>query len=332
MATRHRAARSQALCCLAAQLSMKALLSDDLWRELSARAAGHHRIRAAIAYVTAPHLDFRRGDLLICDASDESVKGGLTSASMLRSFASQGAELYSYPGLHSKVAVIGDLALIGSANLSENAGVQTCEASLLTDDLQVVGLVHGLIEKVKSEAEPIIEDFLRRIELLPVTRVGGLRRTSKTKIEIGKSRVWLVSTRELSDRLVEIEEAFEAIGTEEARKHLKDKGYTVESIRWTGKSRFRSEAKQGDLVVEVFTKRRGNRRYTRVYQAAPLIYRQDEGHWTRFYLEVTVKRPSARWRDTKAKFESLGVTNITPSSERELTGKALGILQLMDQG
>ena len=32
---------------------MKALLSDDLWPELSAQSAGHQRIRAAIAYVLA---------------------------------------------------------------------------------------------------------------------------------------------------------------------------------------------------------------------------------------------------------------------------------------
>src|SRR5260221_14300136 len=105
---------------------MKALLSDDLWRKLSAQSAGHQRIRAAIAYVTAQHLDFRKGDLLICDASDDAIKGGLTSASLLRSFVGKGAEVYSYDGLHSKVAVIDEQALIGSANLSENAGINTC--------------------------------------------------------------------------------------------------------------------------------------------------------------------------------------------------------------
>jgi phosphatidylserine/phosphatidylglycerophosphate/cardiolipin synthase-like enzyme len=69
--------------------------------------------------VTAPHLRFREGDLLICDASDVAITGGLTSVSLLRSFVNQGAQVYSYDGLHSKVAVIDDLALIGSANLSK---------------------------------------------------------------------------------------------------------------------------------------------------------------------------------------------------------------------
>src|SRR5262245_29170909 len=132
---------------------MKALLSDDLWRELSDRSAGHQRIRAAIAYVTAPYLDLRQGDLLSCDASDGAIKGGMTRASLLRSFVTQGAEVYSYDGLHAKAAVIDDYARIDSANLSENAGVNTCEASLLTDDPQVVGLIQGFIVKGKQESQ-----------------------------------------------------------------------------------------------------------------------------------------------------------------------------------
>ena len=92
---------------------MKTLLSDTLWQELAKQSAGHLRLRAAIAYVTAPHLDFRQGDLLVCDASDQAIKGGLTSASLLRTFLDGEAEVYSYEGLHSKVAVIDDKALIG---------------------------------------------------------------------------------------------------------------------------------------------------------------------------------------------------------------------------
>jgi hypothetical protein len=311
---------------------MKALLSDDLWRELSAQSAGHQRIRAAIGYVTAPYLEFRQGDLLICDASDDAIKGGLTSASLLRSFVSQGAEVCSYNGLHSKVAVIDDQALIGSANLSENAGVNTCEASLLTDDLQVVGLIQGFIEKVKGESEPVNEGFLRRIECLPVVRNGGIPRTSKKKIDVGQSKVWLIATRDLSDRLAKAEEAFDQIGMEEAQKHLKSDGYEVRSIRWSGKSRFRLEAKPGDLVMEVFTEKRGKRKrkYVEVYEAAPILYRQDEEKWTRFYLEVPTERSYYSWKDIKTDFASLGVLNITPNSTRELTGKAVGILQIME--
>jgi hypothetical protein len=311
---------------------MKTLLCDDLWSELSANLAGHDRIQAAIAYVTAQHLQFGAGDILICDASDPAIKGGLTSASLLRSFVEQGAEVHSFAGLHAKAAVIDDKAFIGSANLSENAGVATCEAVLLTDDPQVVGLVRGFVEKVKEESTLVTEEFLRRIESLPVIRNGGILRKSKKKIAVGRSRVWFIATRELSEKIAKAEEAMEAVGMKEAEKCIKTRGYEVQSFRWSGKSRFRSEAKAGDLVIEVFTEKRGKRKHIEVYRPAPILYRQDEaeGKWTRFYLECPTERLHYAWRDIKADFARLGVRDITPNSIRELTGKALGILQLME--
>jgi hypothetical protein len=309
---------------------MKALLSDDLWQELSKHTTGYPRLRAAIAYVTAPHLDFSRGDILVCDASDNAIKGCLTSAPLLRTFFDHGAELYSYEGLHSKVAVIDNKAVIGSANLSENASVSTCEAVLLTHDLQVVGLVQGFIEKVKNEAEAINEEFLNRIEAIPVVRKGGWSRKSKKKIAVGTSRVWLISTKPMSDKLAKAEEKFVEIGTKEAEKYLKSSDNEPEPIRWHGKSKFRSEAKGGDLIVQVFTERRGKRKFVEVYRPAPILLRQDEQNWTRFYIEVPKEQVYYAWKEIKADFKSLGVTNITPNSTRELTGKALGILQLME--
>lgn len=309
---------------------MKALLSDDLWRELSELSAKHRRMHAAIAYVTAPHLDFRRGDLLVCDASDQAIRGGLTSASLLRAFFSQGTEVYSYEGLHSKVAVIDDKAVIGSANLSHGACVVTCEAALLTDDVQVVALTRGFVETVKNEAEKVTEEFLARIEAIPVVRVGGWRRGSKKKVEIGESRVWFISTEPLSGKVDRAEAQFVESGTKAAQALLKNADHEVEPIRWHGRSKFRVQAKPGDLIVQVFTEKRGKRTSIEVYRPAPIVHRQDEGKWTRFYVEVPKEQLCYEWKDIKADFKSLGVTDITPNSTRELTGKALGILQLME--
>lgn len=311
-------------------MTMKTLLSDNLWVELASTAAKHVRIHAAISYVTASHINFREGDLLICDASDDAIKGGLTSAATLQSFFDQGAEIYSYDGLHSKVAVIDDKALIGSANLSENAGVGTCEASLLTDDVQIAGLITGFIETLRTESVPIDGQFLQRIAAFPVVRASGISRRSKRKIEIGKSRVWFIATRTLSERIMNAEEALEQEGREEAEKCVEKEGYSVWSIRWAGKSRFRSEAKPGDLVIEAFTEKRGTRKYIQVFRAAPILHRQDNDKWTRFYLEISPDEPYYLWKDVKVEFERIGVTNITPNSTRELTGKALGILAFME--
>jgi len=308
---------------------MKTLLSDALWVELSKKFAKHKRIRAAIAYVTTNHLDFRKGDLLVCDASDSSIKGGKTSASTLRSFFNEGAEIYSYDGLHSKVAIIDEYALIGSANLSENAGVGTCEASLLTDDLQIGGLIQAFVEAVKDESKRVDEKFLKRIEALPVVQAKGITRSSKKKVNIGTSRVWFIATRVLDDKIAEVEAEYESKGLKRAVKNIEKTGYEIRSLRWTGKSRFRAEAKQGDLVIEALTTKRGKRNYVQIFRAASIRHRQDHEKWTRFYIEVPPERKHFLWKDIKAKLDGLGVSGINPNSVKELSGAALGILQRM---
>lgn len=311
---------------------MKKLLSDDLWTSLSEKSKAHKRIHAAISYVTANHLDFHQGDVLVCDASDEAIKSGMTSASVLRTFFNQGAEIFSYDGLHSKVAVIDNYALIGSANLSGNAGVATCEASLFTDDAQLSALILGFIDKVKAESLPVTEEVLQRIEALPVSKTafGFGARKSKTKINVGDSRIWVISTRYLSERIANAEQSFETDGLEEAKQRSDKAGYEICPVRWSGKSRFRSEAKPGDLVIEIFSEVRGTREYVKVYNAAPIVHRQDHDKWTRFYIEIPPDHRHRRWKDVKASFSTLGISNITPNSTRELTGKALGILHLME--
>lgn len=312
---------------------MKELLSDDLWERLSKRFPVHSRLRAAIAYVTAPHLLFGDGDVLVCDASDSAITGGMTSAALLQRFFKAGAELYSYEGLHAKVAVIDDFALLGSANMSSNAGVGTCEASLLTDDAQVVGLVLGFVEKVKEDATPVDAKFLRRISALPVTprkeptRGRKPRKTTKTD-----SRVWIVSTRDLSDRVAEAEAEPEALGMSAAKRKLRNSRYEARSLRWSGRSRFRSEAKVGDLVLEVSPCQDGKRKGFEMYPPAPILHRQEgrAGRWTRFFIEVPVSQPSYDWADVAADFAALGTAKISPKSTRELKPRELGILQLLE--
>ena len=95
-------------------------------------AKAARRRLVAVAYVTTDgHIGFRKNDVLICDASDRAIKGGETSARLLRSLHRKGVELRSQPDLHAKVAVLGRHALIGSCNLS------AASAEDLTESLRV---------------------------------------------------------------------------------------------------------------------------------------------------------------------------------------------------
>ena len=82
---------------------------------------------------------------------------------------------------------------------------------------------------------------------------------------------------------------------------------------------------------QVFTEPRGKRKYIEVYRPAPILHRQDEEKCTWFYVEVPKEQMYYyEWEEIKADFKRLGITNVTPNSTRELTSKALGILQLME--
>lgn len=194
-------------------------------------------------------------------------------------------------------------------------------------------LALGFIENVKADFVPVTAEFLARIGTLPVTpRLEPTTRAKRQKLTVGDSRAWLISTRNLSDRLAEAEAEFDAVGMAAAEPKISDTNYEVRSLRWSGRSRFRREAKAGDLVMEVLTDKGENGKQVEAYFPAPILHRQeaDDDRWTRFYIEVPTERLYYEWTDVAAAFASLGSAKISPNSTRQLTGRELGILQLLE--
>ena len=112
---------------------MDQVLTGDVWAQFGRIANRSDRKIAAIAYFYRDNgLRFRKGDLLICDASERAIANGSTSAKLLAALHERGVELWNLNGLHAKVAVWGDYAVIGSSNLSQSSTMLT-EAALLTN-------------------------------------------------------------------------------------------------------------------------------------------------------------------------------------------------------
>src|SRR5687768_9182913 len=117
---------------------MLRLLSDDLWSEIEARSRRRGNKLAAIAYVSSDSvIRFGDGDTLVVDASDAASRTGQTTARLLRSAYSRGAEVVNLPGLHAKLLVVGGIAVVGSANLSANSR-RLFEAGVLSDEPRLV--------------------------------------------------------------------------------------------------------------------------------------------------------------------------------------------------
>ena len=147
------------------------VVSNRLWSVVGAKSRAASMRRAAIAYVgDSPPMIFGKGDLLVVDASDSSIKSGRTSARVLAAFYKAGAELFSNPHLHAKVMVLDDWAVVGSANASRHSEIVYIEAAVITDRPDITGQVERLISELAERSALINERFLARILRLPVVK------------------------------------------------------------------------------------------------------------------------------------------------------------------
>lgn len=260
------------------------VLGTGLRAELKRLGRHRHEKRAAVAYVTSDEdVAFCKGDILIVDASDAMIAGGQTDAEVLcRAFA-RGALLYNLQGLHAKLFLFGDVAVVGSANLSRSA---LFEAGLVTTDHVVVSGVASLIDEMARRADVIDGAFLDRVSRIPVTRrfslVAKTRGFRPVMVERGH-RTWLVSVEELRDDAFPDEEKIRERGSRAASKNLRNRRSDVSWIRFVGKSRFRDEAEEGDSVIQIYTPLGAKR--SRVLRHSWILRAQEEPTCKRFYVE-----------------------------------------------
>ncbi len=292
---------------------MDKLLTDNVWAQIAKELNSTKRRMAAVAYVTSDrNLKLMRNDVLVCDASENAIKTGQTSAAILQTLSRKGVEMWCRPDLHAKVAVFGRFALIGSSNLSASSENNLTELSLLTDSGQIVAQIRAFIYGLRETSEKIDDDFLGRILKLNVSRQKrGSRRKAKTN-KLG-NKTWLISVKELAEGRFPKEQKFVEQAEEKACTLVVDRDSTVSHIRWVGKSTFRSKARPGDRVVQISTSLNGNRKS--VIAPCTIVWRQDKDNWTRFYYEEPEKCQRLTWAQFQKKAKAHGLSRISRGRE-----------------
>jgi hypothetical protein len=148
---------------------MQVLQGESLWDEISALSIGCRYRQCAVAYVTnTTAVTFSDGDLLIVDASDESIIEGRTSARELEKLFQLGVELHSCSSLHAKVYIFDKWLVIGSCNLSSRSRSSLIEAALVTNNPQALRGAESAIRAIRSKSLRINRAFIQRILQLPV--------------------------------------------------------------------------------------------------------------------------------------------------------------------
>jgi hypothetical protein len=107
--------------------------------------------------------------VLITDASTRAIKSGQTDAKLLRKFNKSGVTIYSREGLHAKVALFGNYAIVGSANMS---GSDLIEASIISDNPVVVSGIAAFIKKLSSKPSKLSADDIEKLCAIEVIRFG----------------------------------------------------------------------------------------------------------------------------------------------------------------
>lgn len=265
---------------------MQRVLSNDLWPEVAKLAKASKRRRAAIAYVTTDKfVKFGKGDTLIVDASDDKIAGAATSAKILLAAHRRGAQLFHCQGLHSKVLLLDNIAVVGSANLSGTSASDLTEAAIVTDHAPTLSSLTTFITELERQTTPLTLAYLKRLcGIKVVRRFSTGKNPKKPIIHLSASRTWLVGVHDIDESRYGDE--LEKIEAEQAEaEELKSSAHSsVGWIRWTGKSGFRSNAKPGDTIIEIW-RPLGKKNPTTVYRRASILSREEDEKCTRFYTE-----------------------------------------------
>jgi hypothetical protein len=268
------------------------------------------RRKAAIAYVTQDLLGFRKGDTLLVDVSANSVASGETDAKLLRTLYKRGVNVYDCSGLHAKVVLLDDLAIISSGNMSNSSVNALVEAGVITDHSSTVAGVASFIEQLLPQSNKLNAKYLAELCKIKVVRRGGwrtgVRKVRKPKISRLGNKTWLVGVRELVKEPTIEEQRLIARAIERVRNKTRNSEEDPEWLKWFGKNRFRRECQEGDSVIYIWRSRKA-KRPTSVFRSSPVLLKQTTPKWTRFYLkEATGSDAEMSWGRFKRLLKELG--------------------------
>src|SRR5690606_11149457 len=101
--------------------------------------------RCAVSYVSnGGYLKLGGGDTLVVNAGIAAMRAGATTKRALADYVARGVDVFNVSSLHAKVFVLGDVAIVGSSNVSTRAAHgYTIEAATWSDSRRFVSDAAG---------------------------------------------------------------------------------------------------------------------------------------------------------------------------------------------
>ncbi len=160
-------------------------LGANIWLDLTAQAKRFNgKSFVAVAYFgtgAARRLPLKKGSTLVVDASDKAVKSGQTNPAELIKLRNRGVRIFSMPNLHAKVFVFGEVAFVGSTNVSDNSAALYSEAAIRSGQTSVVSRAKQFVRTgaVNEIGPQKFESLLRAYKGRKKTGSGVKRGSSK---------------------------------------------------------------------------------------------------------------------------------------------------------
>jgi phosphatidylserine/phosphatidylglycerophosphate/cardiolipin synthase-like enzyme len=295
---------------------MNKVLTATIWREAKRQARASTSRKLAVAYVTKDHIGMRAGDVLVTDASLRAIKSGQTDAKLLARLFKKGVSIYSHEGLHSKVMLLGNYAVVGSANMS---GSDLTEAAVLTDDPAITSGVASFIAQLATTRSLLDGKAIAALCKIVVVRTGWSKKGRKAPVRIGRlgNSTWIVGVYDLVRDPPPDEQRLIDRANSEINQRLGSNA-EYEWIRWEKKSKFAKECRAGDTLIKIFNEKKGNKRT--VTRRLPVLLKRSEPKWVRFYLGEPAKTSDEiTWSKFQRVLREVGYTRkVVPRSIQRL--------------
>jgi hypothetical protein len=281
------------------------LISDNLWPTLTRAIRSSKRpCQVAVAYLgqgAAKMLPLPKGSRLVVDASERTVKLGLTCPAELLKLHKKGVEVFSVMNLHAKVYVTGSNAFIGSANASQHSAGTLIETLLQTTEPQAVKQSRQFVETLclqslgPEQLKALVNIY--RPPNLPGGRPGKHPVPKKT-VKPELAEVYLAQLDQ-DGPWPDDEEELRDSGWTTAKRVRKHRANTheVEEFRWAGNCGFR----QGQQVIQILGEQNGE---TWVYPPGHVLHVRK--HPKKNVSYVYVEYPDRRRKSLKNLASKLG--------------------------
>lgn len=228
---------------------MNSLLGNKVWDEITRELTGSDRTISAISYVgdaAYTLVPLQRGDSIVIDGSDTSLKNGTVSPKVVQRWMKAGVRVYSLSGLHAKIVVAErsdkpSVVILGSANASAASRDSKAEACIVCSDEHIVNdarsLIHGWIAASGPELDSIW--LARASGLYQPHRPESYRK--KSSLTLSRSRLWIGMLERSTER--------PSPGTEAAIARTEDRFSNVVVDAWQMDASDLRLMRVGDTVV-----------------------------------------------------------------------------------